>query len=128
LNKQGAYRLKSFFRYWAPLYVYAGIIFYFSGIPKPLPDIDIPFFDKALHILEFMVFGLLAARAFRNSSRNAFFANFKTLAVLVSISYGISDEFHQRFISERQFSFLDMVADGIGGTIGVLIYGSHRPA
>ncbi|MBU1006607.1 MAG: VanZ family protein, partial [Candidatus Omnitrophica bacterium] len=42
--------------------------------------------------------------------------------------YGISDEFHQRFISERQFSFLDMVADGIGGTIGVLIYGSHRPA
>ena len=117
----------NFLKYWFPLCIYAGIIFYLSSIPKPLPEISIPFFDKVLHICEYIVFGILAARAFKNSPREAFIKNFKLFAVLISIFYGISDEFHQGFVSERQSSILDMVADGIGGILGVIFYGRNNP-
>lgn len=123
IKKKAVVNLRSsFLRYWIPLYLYAGIIFYFSSISKPLPETNIPFFDKALHICEYIVFGFLASRAFKNSPRKVFFENFKSLAILVSILYGISDEFHQLFISERQFSVFDIIADAIGGIMGVYIY------
>lgn len=119
--------MKSFFKYWVPLYIYAGIIFYVSGMSRPLPDVDIPFFDKLLHILEYGLFAILASRAFRKSSRKSVFENFKILAVLVSIAYGISDEFHQAFVSGRDFSVFDMAADSIGGILGAFVYGRYRP-
>ena len=114
-------------KYWIPLYLYAGLIFYVSGISRPLPGVSIPFLDKFLHICEYAVFGILAAKAFKNSSRKTFFENFKAFAVVGSVVYGISDEFHQSFIPLRQFSVLDMIADGIGGTIGVVLYGKYNP-
>ena len=117
----------NFLKYWIPLYLYAGIIFYFSSITKPLPAIHIPFFDKAMHIAEYTIFGYLAARALKNSPRKAFFENFKILAVLFSVFYGISDEFHQGFVSERDVSVLDVAADGVGGILGVFVYGRHNP-
>ena len=118
--------MRSFLKYWIPLYIYAGFIFYFSSMPKPLLEIAIPHFDKVLHICEYAIFGFLASRAFKNSSRKVFFENFKILAVLVSIIYGISDEYHQSFVSERQFSVFDMMADGIGGIFGVFVYSNVR--
>jgi VanZ family protein len=117
--------MNSIIKYWVPLYVYAGIIFYFSSLPRPLPEIGLPCFDKILHICEYAVFGLLSARAFKNSSRKALIENFKIFAILVTLAYGISDEFHQVFIAERQFSVFDMIADGIGGIIGTLFYGRY---
>lgn len=115
----------NFFKYWAPLYLYAGIIFYISGISRPLPEVTIPFFDKALHVGEYALFGLLAARAFKNSSRKILFENFKIMAVLTAFLYGVSDEIHQSFIAERQFSIFDMFADAVGGTVGTVIYGGY---
>lgn len=112
----------NFLKYWVPFYIYAALIFYLSSIPKPLPEVNIPFFDKVLHICEYAVLGILASRAFKHSSRRTFFENFKILAILVSILYGISDEFHQSFVSEREASLFDIIADSIGGGLGVAIY------
>ncbi len=109
-----------------PLYVYAGLIFYLSSLSKPLPEVGIPFFDKFTHILEYGFFGFLASRAFKNSPKKRFFENFRILAILVSIIYGISDEFHQGFISGRESSVFDMLADGIGGILGAFIYGRYH--
>jgi VanZ family protein len=117
--------INSFLKYWLPLYIYAGIIFYVSSISKPLPEVDIPLFDKILHISEYAVLGLLAARAFRNSSRKTLIENFKICGVFVTVLYGISDEFHQVFISDRQFSIFDIFADGIGGILGAFVYGRY---
>lgn len=50
------------------------------------------------------------------------------LAVLTSVLYGISDEIHQIFVSERQFSIFDMLADGIGGIIGTFAYNKFHKA
>jgi VanZ family protein len=118
--------IKKFLKYWAPLYVYAGIIFYFSSIPKPLPDVSIPHFDKFLHLIEYAVFGILAARAFKSSPREILYKNFKILAVLAAVAYGASDEFHQFFVSCRNCDVFDLMADLIGGTIGAIFYGRYN--
>jgi len=115
-------------KYWAPLYLYAGFIFFMSSIPKPLPRLVIPHLDKILHLIEYTIFGLLAARAFKNSHRKSFVENFKILAILAAILYGISDEFHQYFVAIRQFSVADMIADGIGGALGAFYYGRNHSA
>lgn len=119
--------MKGFFKYWAPLYIYAGIIFFISGISKPLPEIDIPSLDKLLHVLEYGIFAILAGRAFKNSSKEKIFDNFKMLAALAAIAYGISDEFHQSFVAGRCFSVFDIMADSVGGILGAFIYGRHHP-
>lgn len=119
--------MKGFFKYWAPLYIYAGIIFFVSGISKPLPEIDVPYFDKLLHVLEYGIFAILAGRAFKNSSKEKIFENFKILAALAAITYGISDEFHQSFVVGRHFSIFDIIADSIGGILGAFIYGRYHP-
>ncbi len=117
--------MKGFFRYWAPLYIYAGIIFFVSGMSKPLPEIDIPYLDKLLHVLEYGIFALFAGRAFKNSSRSAVVENFRILAALCAIGYGISDEFHQLFVVGRYFSVFDIIADSVGGILGAFIHGRY---
>ena len=118
--------MKHILKYWLPLYLYAGLIFYVSSIPKPLPQISIPYFDKFLHLIEYAIFGILAARAFKNSPREIFHRNFKILAVLAAVAYGASDEFHQLFVSYRACDVFDITADLAGGTIGAIFYGKYR--
>jgi VanZ family protein len=118
--------IKKFLKYWAPLYIYAGIIFYISSIPKPLPDISIPYIDKFLHLAEYAVFGILAARAFKNSQQEILYKNFKILAVLAVVAYGASDEIHQFFVSCRVCDVFDLAADLAGGTIGAILYGKYN--
>jgi VanZ family protein len=118
--------IKKFLKYWVPLYIYAGFIFYVSSIPKPLPDIAIPNFDKFLHIIEYSVFGILAARAFKNSPKEFLYKNFKILAVLAAVVYGASDEIHQIFVSCRVCDVFDLAADLAGGTIGAIFYGKYN--
>ena len=114
--------MKHIFKYWAPLCLYAGIIFYMSSLSHPLPSISIPYFDKFIHIVEYSIFGILAARALKNSPRVVFNKNFIMFAVLITVAYGASDEFHQIFVPFRACDIFDLTADLIGGTIGSLIY------
>lgn len=115
-----------FFRYWLPLYIYAGAIFYISGLPHPLPKVSIPHLDKLLHLIEYAVFGILAARAFKNSPREKFSRNFIILAIIAAAAYAASDEFHQYFIPSRSCDALDLTVDVIGGTIGAVFYGRYN--
>jgi len=118
---------KRFFKYWAPLYVYAAVIFYLSSLSHPLPSVSLPYFDKFLHIVEYAVFGVLACRAFKNSQQEILRRNFKILAVFLAVAYGVSDEFHQLFVACRAYDIFDIMADITGGTIGALYYGRYKP-
>ena len=44
------------------------------------------------------------------------------LSVLLSCLYGISDEIHQYFVPYRSADLMDVLADMIGGIMGVYIY------
>ena len=115
--------------YALPLVVYCGLIFYLSS----QSGIDLPSFsqsDKLLHLVEYAVLGALAYRFFQRVLPE----KSKTFLVMVSflfaLVYGLSDEFHQSFVSGRDSSYFDILADGAGGYIGarltMLIFREER--
>ena len=105
---------------WLPPCLYAAVIFYLSSLPGAtyLPA----FFsaDKVLHVGEYGILGYLVARALRNYglTRKTLFIRAFALGVL----YGISDEVHQMFVPHRCPSVMDILADGIGSSLGIGIY------
>jgi len=111
-----------FLRFWFPVILYSGIIFYASSIPNittPLPEIH---FDIVLHVILYMPFGFLVARGIFNTRSFNSRKMLVFLACLISFLYGISDEFHQFFVVGRDAAFADLLADTIGGAIGGYFY------
>jgi len=109
----------TFIKYWLPVIAYACLIFYISSIPSySLPKT--PFiYDKCLHLLEFLLFGVLFARAFKYTTK---IENKKLIFCLCFFSvclYALSDEVHQLFVLGRQADVMDFIFDGIGGLIGI---------
>lgn len=117
------------FKYWAPVFVWAALIFVYSSIPEPIPAVPgIPHLDKIIHTCEYAVLAFLLIRALKRTPevKTAKF-NACLLAVLISALYGLTDEFHQFFVPNRDMSVFDIFFDGIGATIGVLIYRTPHP-
>lgn len=110
-------------KFWLPVYLYAVFIFVLSAIPE-LPQIgpDVPNSDKFFHMLEYGIFGLLLARAFKNSSSQFLMGNFLILTCLVSCLYGITDEFHQSFVPGRESNVWDVLFDTIGAFFGCVVW------
>lgn len=107
-----------FFRFWLPVYLYAGVIFLFSSWavpPQPPPLLHV---DKLIHIAEYAILAYLLARAARNSSSARLSMHFRAFAVCVAALYGLSDEFHQYFVPGRGADGFDVLADAIGALIG----------
>lgn len=111
----------SILRYWGPVGLYAGIIFFGSSLSSPpeavssfLRDIS----DKVLHLSEYALLGALLYRAFRHASSGWAAHHAVWAAVAGSALYGVSDETHQLFVPFRESDVLDVVADTVGGTVG----------
>ncbi|MAG52723.1 MAG: hypothetical protein CMH62_02055 [Nanoarchaeota archaeon] len=117
------FSLKKQIIYWVPVYLYMGIIFYFSsqssislgGQPIGGPNIIAPL----RHSAEYFILALLV---FRGSITSKFRKNSVLITILISGLYGFSDEVHQYFVPGRTFSFGDILFDLLGIIIGVLIY------
>jgi VanZ family protein len=111
----------TFFRYWGPVCGYAGLIFYLSA--QSHPETNLPFVthvsDKVLHVVEYAVLGALCYRALRGSGNDAWRQQAIPAAILLASLYGMSDEVHQAFVPFRESSWLDWLADTVGGALGV---------
>jgi len=70
---------------------------------------------KAGHFTVYAVLALLAARAFRTSSRELLRAHWFWASLLFVIVYSLSDEFHQSFVPTRGASLFDSLIDSFGG-------------
>jgi len=80
-------------------------------------DAESPSFHRpqSRTLYEYAILALLAARAFRTSSRDCCGrAGFGTSLLLV-IAYSLTDEFHQSFVPSRTASIYDSMIDGLGG-------------
>lgn len=101
--------------------LYAGLIFYFSSMPSlPIEQAGaepFPFFDKIMHFLEYMVFGLLILQASKPSSKRWLLA-----CLAAGALYGALDEVHQSFVPNRDSEFLDFVADSLGVASSLVIF------
>ncbi|HQP10299.1 MAG TPA: VanZ family protein [Candidatus Omnitrophota bacterium] len=111
-----------FFKFWFPAILYSGIIFWVSSQPHvktPMPQLR---FDAVLHLLAYMPFGFLLARAVDQTKKSVPWQLLFGLVLLGAFVYGISDEFHQSFVPGRSAEAFDLIADTIGGGAGGYIY------
>ena len=136
--------MKSFLKNWVPVLLWLAVIFidstdlmsaeHTSRIIGPLlrwlnPGISdaaiaqVQFFiRKAAHVTEYAILAMLAWRAFRRNARlrtkmSILFAGVWCAAILVAVS----DEFHQSFVASRTSSMRDVMIDGVGALIGLVI-------
>jgi VanZ family protein len=82
----------------------------------------LPYFDKVLHFVGYALLGALFLRAFKTSRIKNNVKLMVILSVLLSSLYGISDEIHQYFVPYRDADLMDVLADMLGGLMGVYIY------
>lgn len=127
--------------YWLPLFAYASAMIYLSSLSVPQKEFSVllnavnsiipakgnVFFlmnDKFFHILEYAVLAVLTYRAFRYSSHERGEVSFGLLTIVAVVLFGCTDEIHQWFTPLRQTDGLDLLADAIGGIIGVSFWRS----
>ncbi len=104
-------------------------IFWLSSLTKT-PDLS-GGVDKNLHGLLYGGLGVLLARALAGGARRTVTPAHALGAVAIAVVYGVSDEFHQWFVPDRQADAFDVVADTIGAAVaaGLLVMWSrHRRA
>ncbi|MCR4404686.1 MAG: VanZ family protein [Candidatus Acetothermia bacterium] len=100
------------------LLLYSGLIFWLSSLPLPEGSPVFPFAhgDKLWHFLEYLLFGLLAWKAFNPRDARGL-----GLALIIALAYAGSDELHQLFVPTRSASILDWGADSLGALGGLLL-------
>ncbi len=99
------------------LALYCILIFWLSSQPSLPTPIIFTHQDKIHHMGAYFIMGVLASRFF-----NDFFAK-PTTCFIVSLFfcslYGISDEWHQSYVQERDSDVLDWLADTFGALIAL---------
>ncbi|HTG86063.1 MAG TPA: VanZ family protein, partial [Pyrinomonadaceae bacterium] len=73
------------------------------------------FTRKIAHLTEYAILALLAARAFRGSSRVGLRARWLLASLVLIVVYALVDEYHQSFVPSRSASINDSLIDMIGG-------------
>jgi hypothetical protein len=113
--------IKIFLRYYLPLLIWAGLIFYFSGIPDLQLNSGIISLEiiirKFAHLVEYAVLFWLFFRVFFYVHK----LDFKyalSWSLFFSVLYAVGDEYHQTFVSGRSGKFIDVIFDSISAFLG----------
>jgi VanZ family protein len=125
--------------YWMPVWLFAGAITYVSSLSSPeqefagflqvvnalVPtegDIFSLISDKFYHVTEYAILGVLTYRAICSSWKQKLGASAGLLAVGCVVIFGCSDEIHQWFTPLRYSDGADLLADALGGILGVSLW------
>ena len=123
---EGSLTPRKLFYLWAPVVFYAAFIFFMSSFSLQFllfQKVEKNHGDKLVHVVEYSVLGFLLARAlwrhsiFLRSAWRVFLG-----VLLLGVLYGASDEFHQRFVPNRDSSAADLAADAAGVVLGNVIW------
>jgi VanZ family protein len=108
---------------WIPPLIWAAVVFALSSLPgSSLPDLGFKAQDKFAHALVFGTLSGLVLRALWGTRFQSKPLVAMGVAVAIATAYGVSDEIHQSFVPHRAPDVLDVVADGIGALLGVLVF------
>jgi hypothetical protein len=111
-------------RLWIPIGIACTAVYmvpFFAHGPNAFPGLDSETIQILGHLLVYSVLGLFVARflTLATSLRT-------TLVILIAVdlcaAFGIYDEYHQSFVTDRGFEFSDVLVDAAGGLIGALLY------
>ena len=97
------------------------VIFYVSSQPDIAEVATNLVSDKILHALEYAVLAVLVARAFAGGLPRRIPGRVMVAAILVTVAYGASDEFHQYFVPGRHADPTDLLADSAGALAGAAV-------
>ncbi len=101
-------------KYWLPVFIWCAVIYYLSSVPELksgfLNQWDLVL-RKMAHITEY---GILAFLFFRAVFINLSFRRSIAYAALFSITYALTDEYHQLFVFGRSGNLTDVFIDTLG--------------
>jgi VanZ family protein len=100
------------FALWAPVLLWAGVIFALSSIPSLSTGFGVwdTLLRKGAHLTEYAVLGVLLMRAVGR----------ELPAFALGIAYAATDEIHQHFVRGRHASPFDTAFDACGLALGFL--------
>jgi VanZ family protein len=136
--------VRSFIKYWLPVLLWTVFIFvgssdlmsaeHTSRFIGPFlrwfaPDISETtvasiqlIVRKCAHLTEYAVLAALISRALRSQSPGGTARTQAAFAFLAAVTCAALDEFHQSFVPSRTSSPTDVVIDGVGAIIGLVVY------
>lgn len=91
----------------------------FTASASPDPGLPSSVSDKTAHVAAYALLSVLVLRALADGALATMTWPRATVAVLLSVLYGVTDEVHQRFVPGRSPDVLDVVADAVGAVGGV---------
>ena len=110
-----------FLKYWSPVLVCMGIIFYAGSIPgRDIPPL-FPYQDIVFHFVIYLLLALFFSRALSKTNKNLSIARIFIFTVVFALFYGTSDEFHQAFVPNRTVSAFDVIIDTLGALSGGML-------
>jgi VanZ family protein len=104
---------------WAPVLVYMSAIFHVSS----LSEVAIPggVSDRSGHTVAYLLLAILVVRAVAGGLPARVGRRTATLALLITVGYGLSDEIHQMFVPGRYAELMDVFANTVGSVLGVAL-------
>jgi VanZ family protein len=103
---------------WAPVVLWAAVIFTLSSVPNLATDLGVwdTVLRKCAHASEYAVLVLLLFRALGR----------ELPAFLMGLAYAVTDELHQQFVRGRHASPFDVSMDAAGLALGLLLLHATR--
>jgi len=107
-----------------PWLLYCLLIFWLSAQSDParMSPVEVP--DKLAHLVLYAGYGFLFMRLLMGAAvkDQAEPIRFLVWSLSAALLYGLSDETHQLFVPHREFSWMDLLADGAGGYLGARVW------
>jgi hypothetical protein len=107
--------------FWLPVVTYTGLIWYLSSQTFDIPLHRVPFRDKGVHFLEYGLLAFMMTRAVRVTWPDARYG--LVAAWWLTVSLGLTDEFHQAYVPGRSADIYDLAADSLGALGAITLYG-----
>lgn len=101
--------------------MWIGQILHIDLLHSPMVDTLQFIVRKCAHMFSYFILGILSFRAFDLIKDNAY-----PYAVIISVLYACSDEFHQLFVPGRSGQIKDVCIDSLGLFIGLLMIYLYR--
>jgi VanZ family protein len=105
---------------WAPVVAYMAAIFALSSATY-VPSAPGGLSDKEAHGLVYAGLAAVLARALAGGAWTRLTPRVVAVAWLVAVLYGVSDEWHQSFVSGRTSDLLDVAADASGASLAAVV-------
>ena len=109
-------------KYWLPVFLCMGIIFFASNIPGYRLPQAFSFQSVLYHFFAYMGLAWFLNRALKNTCPQIGIPQAFFLALIFAGLYGASDELHQLFIAGRSASIFDVFIDTLGSFLGCMLY------